>query len=150
MLLAASTSSTQNCQCHFVVVVVLQYFGGFTGLVWTYSVPFVIVQTMTLGLNTVCHMWGSRPYDTGVHGYVSMAVGANCMTICKLAGKGTSACVGRPAGRGQAGGRMGRQAVLLIDMQGAGGRAVGLWVDGWVGWQAVMQPYMCSCYSTGA
>lgn len=39
--------------------------GGFSGLVWAYSLPFVVVQTMTLGLNTVCHLWGARPYDTG-------------------------------------------------------------------------------------
>jgi fatty-acid desaturase len=44
-----------------------QVLGGFSGLVWAYSLPFVVVQTMTLGLNTVCHLWGARPYDTGTH-----------------------------------------------------------------------------------
>jgi fatty-acid desaturase len=51
--------------CCLFSSVPLQYFGGFSALVWMYSMPFVIVETMTLGLNTICHLWGSRPYDTG-------------------------------------------------------------------------------------
>lgn len=49
-------------------VLAAQMWGGFSGLVWAYSLPFVVVQTMTLGLNTVCHLWGARPYDTGRQG----------------------------------------------------------------------------------
>jgi stearoyl-CoA desaturase (Delta-9 desaturase) len=38
--------------------------GGITGLVWWFCVSTVMLYHSTFSVNSVCHLWGSRPYKT--------------------------------------------------------------------------------------
>ena len=39
--------------------------GGFSGLVWGFFVSTVVVAHLTYSINSIAHLWGTRPFDTG-------------------------------------------------------------------------------------
>jgi stearoyl-CoA desaturase (delta-9 desaturase) len=40
------------------------WIGGFAGLVWGFSVSTTLLWHSTFSVNSLCHVWGSRRYDT--------------------------------------------------------------------------------------
>jgi len=39
-------------------------FGGFSALIWGFVVSTTLLWHTTYAINSVCHIWGTRPYDT--------------------------------------------------------------------------------------
>jgi len=46
-------------------LITLTWVGALTGLVWGGLVRLFLVHHVTWCVNSVCHLWGSRPYDSG-------------------------------------------------------------------------------------
>ena len=45
------------------------YFFGMTGVIWTLAFPLAFGWHATFLVNSACHIWGDRPYDTGAPRY---------------------------------------------------------------------------------
>jgi len=54
---------------HFIpplfLAVICYGLAGFPGLVWGFAVSTTLVWHATYSINSLCHLWGSRRYDTG-------------------------------------------------------------------------------------
>ena len=47
------------------LILVLGLLGGWPAMVWGFAVPMLLVQHVTFAVNSLSHLWGTRPYETG-------------------------------------------------------------------------------------
>jgi stearoyl-CoA desaturase (delta-9 desaturase) len=51
------------------------WYGAITGFVWGGLVRALICHHATWSVNSICHLWGSRPYESGDHSRNNAVVG---------------------------------------------------------------------------
>ena len=56
-------------------VLTLSFYGAFLGFLWGGLVRILLVHHITWSVNSVCHLWGTRPFRTGDHSRNNPIVG---------------------------------------------------------------------------